>query len=71
MIVVAPAIRQPWMTFRPTPPAPKTAAVVPGSTCAVLMAAPTPVVTPQPMREACGNGMSLSMGMAATSLTIW
>ena len=30
MIVVAPAMRHPCMTFRPTPPAPKTAAVVPG-----------------------------------------
>ena len=49
MIREAPAIRAPWMTAWPTPPQPMTATVAPGCTCAVLSAAPTPVVTPQPM----------------------
>jgi alpha-methylacyl-CoA racemase len=33
-MVVAPALRQPWITLRPTPPAPKTTQVEPGSTFA-------------------------------------
>ena len=43
---------------RPTPPQPKTATVEPGSTFAVLSAAPTPVVTPQPISAARSSGMS-------------
>ena len=70
MMVVAPAISAPCMTFSPTPPAPNTATVVPGWTCAVLMAAPTPVVTPQPTSAAWPNGTSLSMGTAAISGTV-
>ena len=69
MIVVAPAMRAPWMTLRPTPPQPKTATVLPAATRAVLMAAPTPVVTPHPTSAAWGKGMSSSMGTAATSGT--
>ena len=69
MIVVAPAIADPCMQFSPTPPHPKTATDVPGSTPAVLIAAPTPVVTPQPTSAATSMGMSLSMGTAATSGT--
>ena len=42
-------VRAPWMADSPTPPAPNTATVEPGSTLAVLSTAPTPVVTPQPM----------------------
>ena len=49
MIMSAPAIRRPWITFNPIPPRPKTAAVDPISTPAVLITAPMPVVTPQPM----------------------
>ena len=45
----APTSRQPWMTFSPMPPSPNTATVDPGSTRAVLITAPMPVVTPQPM----------------------
>src|SRR5438270_13226047 len=51
----APAMRAPWMTAWPTPPQPMTATVEPGLTCAVLRAAPTPVVTPQPMSASCSS----------------
>ena len=60
----APAMRQPWITLMPTPPQPITAQVEPGVTLAVLMAAPTPVVTPQPISEAISNGTSSSILMA-------
>ncbi len=60
----APAMRQPWMTLMPTPPQPITTQVEPGVTLAVLMAAPTPVVTPQPMSEAMSKGTSSSILMA-------
>ena len=43
------AIRSPWITFSPMPPRPKTTAFAPISTFAVLITAPMPVVTPQPM----------------------
>src|SRR5579872_905994 len=62
--------RRPWMTFSPTPPTPKTAAVCPGSTVARLSTAPTPVSTPQPMRHADVSGTSLGMGTAWISDTI-
>ena len=52
----APAMRAPWMTDWPTPPQPMTATVEPGWTFAVLSAAPTPVVTPQPMSASCSSG---------------
>ena len=38
------------MAEMPTPPHPKTTTEEPTSTWAVLTAAPTPVVTPQPIR---------------------
>ena len=41
----------------------------PGRTSAVLMAAPTPVITPQPIKEALTRGMSLSILMAVFSAT--
>ena len=56
----APAMRAPWMTAVPTPPQPRTATVEPGRTSAVLSAAPTPVVTPQPISESCSAGTSVS-----------
>ena len=68
-IRVAPAMRNPWITFRPTPPTPKTAAVSPGLTLARFSTAPTPVSTPQPMRQADDSGTSLGMRTAWTSLT--
>jgi len=45
----APASLAPWITLRPMPPRPKTTTMAPGSTCAVKITAPMPVVTPQPM----------------------
>src|SRR5712664_969701 len=38
----------PCTTLSPTPPTPKTAMLAPGGTAAVLMTAPTPVITEQP-----------------------
>ena len=49
MILLAPAIFAPCTTLRPMPPRPNTTTFAPGSTLAVLMTAPMPVVTPQPM----------------------
>ena len=49
MIMSAPASRSPWITLSPMPPSPNTTALAPASTLAVLMTAPIPVVTPQPM----------------------
>ncbi len=49
MILFAPTIFAPWITFRPMPPSPKTTTFAPASTLAVKSTAPTPVVTPQPM----------------------
>ena len=49
MIMSAPASRRPWITLSPMPPRPKTTAFAPISTLAVLITAPMPVVTPQPM----------------------
>ena len=68
-IRVAPAMRSPWITLRPTPPTPKTAAVSPGRTLARFSTAPTPVSTPQPIRQAEDSGISLGMRTACTSLT--
>ncbi len=47
-ICAAPTIFAPWITLRPIPPRPNTTTVEPASTSAVLITAPTPVVTPQP-----------------------
>ena len=49
MILFAPTMRAPWITFSPMPPSPNTTTLAPDSTFAVLMTAPIPVVTPQPM----------------------
>ena len=57
------------MTLRPTPPTPKTAAVSPGRTRARLSTAPTPVRTPQPMRQADVSGTSFGILTAWTSWT--
>ena len=54
-------MRQPWSTAWPTPPQPMIATVEPGSTPAVLSAAPTPVVTPQPMSASWSSGTSVSI----------
>ena len=53
--------RAPWMEVMPTPPQPNTTTDEPGVTLAVLMAAPTPVMTPQPTRPPISSGMSSSI----------
>ena len=60
-------MRAPWMAEMPIPPAPITATDEPGSIAAVLMAAPTPVVTPQPISETISSGMSASTFTTAFS----
>ena len=57
----APAMRAPWITFRPTPPQPNTATEAPGFTLAVLNTAPTPVVTAQPTSAARSSGTAGSI----------
>ena len=49
IIFAAPAMRQPWIMLRPIPPQPITATLAPPGTFAVYRAAPTPVITPQPI----------------------
>ena len=56
MIVRAPASRAPAIAASPTPPQPKTATVSPRPTPPVLIAAPTPAITPQPSRPAAVGG---------------
>ena len=50
MIIRAPQIAAPCIAESPTPPHPKTATVDAGVTFAVLIVAPSPVVTPQPIK---------------------
>ena len=64
-MTAAPAMRAPWMAATPTPPAPMTSTEDPGVIPAVLSAAPTPVVTPQPTRAATSSGTSSSIFTAA------
>ena len=49
------------MAEMPTPPQPNTTTDDPELTWAVLMAAPTPVITPQPTNDATSWGISLSI----------
>jgi len=70
MMRPAPAMRAPWITDWPTPPQPRTATLAPGFTCAVLSAAPTPVVTPQPIRASCVSGRSVSTFTSDASLAV-
>src|SRR3954452_21612059 len=56
MIFDAPASREPAMAASPTPPQPNTATVSPRPTPPVLMAAPTPAITPQPSSPAAVGG---------------
>src|SRR4030095_2329348 len=46
------------MTFSPIPPRPNTTTLAPGSTFAVLITAPMPVVTPPPMKHTLSKGAS-------------
>ena len=63
-------MRAPWSTDWPTPPHPITVTVDPGRICAVLSAAPTPVVTPHPMSASCSAGRSLSTFTSIDSSTV-
>ena len=62
MIRVALARAAPMITLIPTPPHPTTATVLPGVTLALLITAPTPVGTQQPISAACAMGVGMSMG---------
>ena len=55
----------------PTPPSPMTATDDPGRTSAVFTAAPTPVVTQQPIRAATSGGTPSGIGIAAAAGTFW
>ena len=55
----------------PTPPSPITATDDPARTSAVLSAAPTPVVTQQPMSAATSGGVPSGTGIAAAAGTFW
>ena len=65
----APAIRAPWTTNCPTPPAPMTRTLEPGCTRFPLSAAPTPVSAAQPSSAACSSGTSAGMGSAVSAGT--
>ena len=67
MMRLALAICAPWITARPMAPRPKTATVAPGSTLAVFITAPMPVVTPQPSRQILSSGASLETTASDTS----
>src|SRR3954468_7642379 len=56
MIVEAPASLEPAIAASPTPPQPNTATDCPRVTPPVLIAAPTPAITPQPSRPAAVGG---------------
>jgi hypothetical protein len=72
MIGCAAISAPPCTTLRPTPPAPNTAMLAPAGTAAVLITAPTPVITEQPIRAARSSGMPLSMRIAHdSSTTVW
>ncbi len=55
-IVAAPASRAPAIAALPTPPQPNTATVSPRLTPPVLIAAPSPAMTPQPRSPAAAAG---------------
>ena len=69
MIGPALASRAPWITFKPTAPQPITTTEEPGATWALRTAAPTPVMTPQPMRQARSKAISFGTGIAPDSGT--
>ena len=68
-MVVAPAIRAPCRTLRPTPPQPMTATLSPGCTPALKRAAPTPVVTLQPMSAIWGKSRPTGAEMQPASVS--
>ena len=54
----APAWAAPWTALAPTPPTPITMTVSPALTCPVWTAAPQPVPTQQPSRQAAVKSVS-------------
>ena len=60
MIREAPAFLQPMIAASPTAPRPNTAQLEPGSTLAVLIAAPYPVEMPHPSRQTLSSPALLS-----------
>ncbi len=69
MIGCAATSAPPCTTLSPTPPTPKTAMLAPGGTAAVLMTAPTPVMTEQPISAAASIAMAGSILIAHDSCT--
>ena len=65
----APARTAPITHDRPTPPRPITATDAPAGTPAVLVTAPTPVATQQPMSAAAAGSTPSGIGMAAAAGT--
>ena len=58
MMGSAPIMAAPCTAFSPTPPAPNTATLSPGRTCAPFTTAPTPVMTAQLTTAAFSSDMS-------------
>src|SRR5262245_46614182 len=69
MIGCAATSAPPCTTLRPTPPTPNTAMLAPGGTAAVLITAPTPVITEQPISAAQSRGTVGSILIAHDSCT--
>src|SRR5215467_6593943 len=70
MIFAAPASLAPCTAASPTAPQPITITVSACPIWATLSAAPTPVITPQPIRQARSNGMSGGTMIACCSCTM-
>jgi hypothetical protein len=60
-------MRAPCTAFKPIPPQPKTATLLPILTLAALTTAPTPVITPQPSSAAFSSGKSGGIFTTAAS----
>ena len=69
-IAAAPAIRAPWTQNWPTPPAPITSTVSPGSVRAANSTAPTPVIAAQPSSAASSSETPPPIGSAQRSVTV-
>ncbi len=64
IIAPAPASRAPCTAAKPTAPQPITITLSPYAIAPRLSAAPAPVMTPQPIRQARSNGICLGTGIA-------
>ena len=69
MIFFAPTRRAPAIAASPTPPQPMTATVSSRLTAPVLIAAPTPAITPQPSRPAAAGSAAGSTFVHCPSCT--